>query len=78
MKPTCTLFVLLYVIIKNYRVILGKVYWTMELLLAAVAAVAAAVATAKAMERQQKEQSERQAKIPIPVEEPKIERRRRD
>ncbi|HEX2909627.1 MAG TPA: hypothetical protein VH186_02390 [Chloroflexia bacterium] len=49
----------------------------MEILIAAVAAVAAAVAAAKAIEQQRKAEEESRVKIPIRVEEPRIERRER-
>ncbi len=49
----------------------------MELLLAALGAVIAAVAAAKAMEQQKKAEEESRVKVPIRVEEPRIERRER-
>ena len=49
----------------------------MELLLAAVAAVAAAIAAGKAIEKQQKAEEESRVKVPVRVEEPRIERRKR-
>ncbi len=49
----------------------------MEIVLAAIAAVAAAIAAAKAIEQQQKVDEESRVRIPIRVEEPRIERRER-
>ncbi len=49
----------------------------MEILLAVIAAIAAAVAAAKAMEQQHKAEEESRVRIPITVEEPRLERRER-